>query len=215
MGSQALRYLKIGDAQSGNIYGKQLNKAFESRYGFIEGPMKVADYDLKKGITYLHGLYKKSVVDRCQIYENGILAESMKPVEFCDDFIDDVIDWAQVKAGISIEPMSGVPRGYYSQVEVQFDDDINSKLDIFQELSQTISNYLREYGQPQIAFGVSGISFHTDPLRLAAPKPYPFTFARRDSVPYGDNTYFSTAPLKTADHLNLLVLMGRLISSDS
>ncbi len=60
------------------------------------------------------------------------------------------------------------------------------------------------YGLRQYEFSFNAISVATDPLTYVGRKPIPFTIARRVNVTFDTDTYYATAPLKTADHLATL-----------
>ena len=74
--SQAIRFGKVTGIGGGVIYGLNLAKACEERYGFLQAPRVLADYDLNKGITFLHGYFDKVVIDKLQVFPNGNLGRS-------------------------------------------------------------------------------------------------------------------------------------------
>jgi hypothetical protein len=45
---------------------------------------------------------------------------------------------------------------------------------------------------------------HYDSAAMPVPRPPEFSFERRAGVIYASNEYFSSAPLRTADHIRIL-----------
>jgi hypothetical protein len=211
--SQALRYLRISGPAGGNIYGVELARAMESRYGFLEGPRTVADFSLERGVTFLHGFYHREfVIDKLSIFQTGLVAESKTPTERCDEFLDDVVAWAR-QMGISAEPFESAP-GYVSHLEVISDSSLET-IDKLTPIAAQLTAILRSYGYPVVKFEVSSASVHTDLTNAPYPKPLAFSFARRDEQPYPSNIYFSTAPLRTTDHMIVLETLDEILSKTS
>jgi hypothetical protein len=59
----------------------------------------LADYDLSKGVTFLHGFFNNRVIDRFQVFSNGILAEAKLDTNECDRFLDDLLKWITERGG--------------------------------------------------------------------------------------------------------------------
>jgi hypothetical protein len=59
----------------------------------------LADYDLSKGVTFLHGFFNNRVIDRFQVFSNGILAEAKLDTDECDRFLDDLLKWITERGG--------------------------------------------------------------------------------------------------------------------
>ncbi len=211
--SQALRYFTVSGLVGGNVYGVNLVRAFEKRYGFLEGPKTVEDYNLERGITFLHGFFQNRVViDRCQIFQNGIIVESKAAVEEWENFIDDLTEWVSRDASIQMVPWPNAAYGYHSQLEVVCKASLGAAINRFSEITKLLSAMLQSYGQISSVFEPSSISFHTELSAVPYPKPAAFTFARREEQPYSSNIYFSAAPLKTGDHIKLLETFEKVLT---
>lgn len=75
---QAIRFMKISPSAGQTIYGKTLSAAFEEKYGFLEGPKVVSDFDTNKGVTFLHGFFKGTIViEKAVIYNDGMIVEAV------------------------------------------------------------------------------------------------------------------------------------------
>jgi len=201
---QAIRFLPVAGQTGGRLYGIDLIRALESRYGFWESPKTVADFDLAKGITFLHGLYQRNfVIDKFQVYPNGILAEAKISTEEIDNFLDDIISWARDEVGFTFDDNRN-RRAYISNIEIHTEVEFRPAFGQFLALGEHMTEMIRSYGINTNKFEISGFILDADNDSLPTPKPIAFNFERRAGKPYDSGFYFSTASLKTTDHLTLL-----------
>jgi hypothetical protein len=201
--SQAIRFGKVTGIGGGVIYGLNLAKACEERYGFLQAPRVLADYDLNKGITFLHGYFEKAVIDKFQIFPNGVLAEAQVDTDNCDRFLDDILKWVTERGGIEFTPPDSTIKAYFSQIEVKFDVALESyfKLTVF---GKHIADILRGYGQTTSDYIPSGLSFGAQPSDTLG-----FKFEGREGAPPG--LFFSQARMRTKDHLSALEMLRSLL----
>ena len=117
---QAIRFMKIAPSTGQTIYGKNLASAFEEKYGFLEGPKHGSDFDMTKGVTFLHGFFQgTTVIEKAVIYNNGMIAEAKADTDLCDQFIDDAVEWASEHANMVFPPDDEHPRLYLSHMIVE------------------------------------------------------------------------------------------------
>jgi hypothetical protein len=205
--SQSIRFVKAMQPPPASemIYIRDAVRGIEERYGFLQAPRMVEDYDLKKGVTFLSGRYNREIsIDRFIVYEGGVLCESKFPTETCDEFLDDVFKWAKESMGIAVERLELTGRLYLSNVEIRSEAKIDSKFARFAALGRQIAESLRSYGQQPSEFSVSQFSLHCDVSNMEVPRTTAFSFDRRAGHPYSSGLYFSSAPLQTKDHLIVL-----------
>jgi hypothetical protein len=197
---RAIRLLPISDLGRGRIYGVHLVRACEDRYGFWRGPREVEEFDLAKGVAFLHGYFQdRIVIERLQVFNNGLMVEVNADTDECDAFLDDFLDWLRVDIGLDIIQEAALPRFYYSNVEVTCSFSLAEKLPKLARIGQEITKKLREYGQTAVP-DVELVS-----LGYGAPgEPPTFRFERKEGIPEERRIYFSAAPLRTKDHLQLL-----------
>jgi hypothetical protein len=195
--SQVIRILKISGPGGGSIYGLNLTKACEARYGFLEAPRVLADYDLSKGVTFLHGYFHgRFVIDKFQVFGNGVLVEAKVRTDECEEFIDDVIEWVMAHGGIEIDA-SETKSFYVSQVEVELIAALSEAFSKFRDFGHQVSNVIRSYGHILPDMEVSALVLSADPVAQ-------FKIERREGAAPNACLYFCAAPLRTADHLGLL-----------
>ena len=60
------------------------------------------------------------------------------------------------------------------------------------------------YGQQVPSFEATTLAFQCDLSKVENINPEMFTFERRAEKPFDSGLFYSAAPLKTADHLELL-----------
>jgi hypothetical protein len=210
--SQAVRFLVIENPNGGTVYGVNLAREFERRYGFLEGPKTVADFELSRGVNFHHGFFNRQIViDRCQIYNNGIVAETKSTVEQVDMFIDDVVKWLQDIVAIRVTEDERFCHGYYSTVEFHSDINLDKLVNPIVDILDQLSRYLSNYGYESPPIRVTGTALQPDATDAPFPKPQAFSITRREGQPFGSNLYHSNAPLKTADHIALLELAERTL----
>jgi hypothetical protein len=211
--SQAVRLFRARSVDGGNIYASDLVRALEARYGFFEVPRTLADFDLSRGATFLHGHFsKRFVIDKLQIFENGVLAETRATIEQCDDFIDDLVEWSLKELPISIDQNTPQGKAYLSQIEIESSLQLENVLTNLTSLGLSVVKMLESYGQNTPTFQLSGLKLHADVTSVIPLKPVEFVFERRALVPYSSNLYFSSAPLKTTDHVGFLNELETILS---
>jgi hypothetical protein len=205
----AIRFLNAEQGTPQLVYGMNVSKAFEKKYGFVEGPRTVKDFDLANGMTFLHGIFDgKVVIDKVKVYSNGIIAEAKADTVECVAFIMDVIEWAKNEIGLIMVPNTESPELYTSTLEVQMDCDLAKPFSYFDQIGKMVETMLGSYRMPARTYEVSGFQFGDRDSQNT-----PFKFERRTGHAFSENVYFSIAPLKTQDHLRLLETLESLIGS--
>jgi hypothetical protein len=208
---QAIRFMKIAPSTGQTIYGKKLASAFEEKYGFLEGPKLVSDFDTGKGVTFLHGFFENTtVIEKAVIYNDGMIVESKADTDLCDQFIDDAVKWASENANIHFGLDDAHPRLYLSHVVVEDNIGIAKLFSRLSSVGVELSKILESYGDVNRDIELIGFAMQSDVTERAG--PVPFKFERRAGVPFSSNLYFSSAPVRTSDHVNLLHKLESILS---
>jgi hypothetical protein len=205
---QAIRVGKLSGPGGGTVYGLNLTKACEERYGFLQAPRVLADYDLSRGVTFLHGFFDGRVIDKFQVFGGGLLVETKLDTDDADHFLDDILKWVGERGGIEFSPANN--RAYASLLEIQADIELARKFPQFASLGRQIAELLRSYGQTTADYELSGIS-----LGYSQNDTTGFKFEGREgqNVPHG--TFFSQARLRTSDHLRMLETVERVLKTSA
>ena len=206
-------YLSTIVRRAGQIYIPNALTKFQQRYGFIEAPKTVSDWNPEKGIKFKHGNFEDIAIAEISLYPDGIIANSSAPVEVIERFVDDVVRWTEDV--LQAEEILSLPsvKLFDSQIIVQSAIELGSTLQKFEGLGRKISNLLDKYGTVTKPYTTSGIELHNDEPDAGMYKTSKFTFERRANQPFSRSLYFSTAPLRSKDHLELLALLEEMFTT--
>jgi hypothetical protein len=170
----------------------------------------LADYDLSKGVTFLHGFFNNRVIDRFQVFSNGILAEAKLDTNECDRFLDDLLKWITERGGVEFTPINPMSRFYNSQLEIQSDIELGRSFPTLAPLGQQIAEILRGYGQTMPDYELSGLTFGATQNDTMG-----FRFEGREGPNVPRGIFFSQARLRTSDHLRMLEALEGLLKTSA
>lgn len=212
---QSVRFIVLREP-TGGIFAPDFLKLTQTEFKFVTIPKSIAEMDRSKGINFEHGLFqlpkntgrdtagKSVVIDKLQVFTNGLLAETRSYSEDADLILDSFIEWSKRVLGIvqdQTQPVSGV---LLSNIEVEMKNPFDKQAKAYSRLTRSIASSLRDYGFSVPEYEQIGFELHIDKAGLTAPIPTSFKLERRAETPFSSNTYFSSAPMKTKDHLELL-----------
>ena len=199
---QVIRFMKIDPSEGQTLYGFNLVRAFEARYGFFSSPKSIEEFDLSNGVTFRHGQYKnRTVINQVKIYNNGILAEGAASTDEFYDFISDIVEWAAKDGGITVSKTENIPVLYNSALHVELEINLAKYFDRMNRIGALIDEKLKSYGSTIPSFQMAGIMLQPD---MQGNAPTPFRFERLMNTPFESNLYFSASSLTTSDHLTVL-----------
>lgn len=202
-------YLSTIVRRAGQIYIPNELAKFQQRYSFIEVPEPSSYLNPENVLKFKHGKFEDISIAEINLFPNGIIAHSSAPVEVIERFVDDVVRWTE--DALQGEEISSLPsvKLFDSHVIVQSAIEFGSTLQKIERFGRKISNLLDSYGITTKPYSIGGIGFHNDVPDGGMYKTSKFIFERRDGEPFSRNLYFSTAPLRTKDHLELLALLEK------
>lgn len=176
-------------------------------YKFKTFPSQTDIPNFNEGIKFEEGEFRNEEGDiigmNFTVYGDGLLAESRSSTEDTDDFLEDVMMEVSEESGLPDYEEIIKRKSYLSQLYVTTDKSlelINPKL---KELSQYLSANLSH------PFETGGIHIWAD--QMTTIKPAPFIFERAINVPFSEKRYFSSAPLPTDQHLELLNKLEKIL----
>ena len=109
---------------------------------------------------------------------------------------------------------TGIPpieRHFESAIVVEMNVKSKKALSYLDEIAPFLTACQEGYGNPNFIFDFAAISSAIDPTKYPGGKPIAFTLAKRVNVPFEANIYYSTAPLTTEHHLQMLERLERVL----
>ncbi len=196
----------------GGYYIPDVMRSISDRYGFSQTPsienMKTTGGVFKDG-RLISGV-KKINIGEIGIFNDGIYATA-EDTTTADFIIDDLITWSEQAVGLR-PSITKIPRKYDNAVVVEFEADIENRLDIFNELIGLYNEMLANLYNEAISVSFCRIDFAFDPLEVKLSVNTRFTIERRLGSPFSSNRYHCIAPLKTEMHIELLEKFEKALS---
>ncbi len=170
------------------------------RYNFARVPKTVEEIDFQKGVTFVAGRFENIAIDQLQIFGNGIIIDTRSSTDDSHRVLNDLLAAAKEKNGANVRPTR---MHYVSQVVFRS----KLKLALLNPLLQPIADRLSAQTSKDlthtIVFEPTVILMGPETWQLKI-TPNQFSIERRADIPFSENTYFSAAPLPTAEHLKLI-----------
>jgi len=188
-------------------YLPDLVQLVKARYAFISAPSDadLVPSDPPKGTEFKHGKLmidgRVAVLDTVTFFTDGVVVDAASSTIDADLFLDDLTEWAK-----TILPQVELvgPRFYLSQLEVNLDSSPEKTAPVLKPVGEKVSSLLQSYGIATPRYEVSMVQWSFDQLGKPAPQPAAFSIERRANIPFGEQVWFSQAPLKTEDHKAIL-----------
>lgn len=142
------------------------------------------------------------VINVFTVFSDGLVVDTTTSTDDADLFLSDLTQWAR-EAIPNITPTG--PRYYLNQMEVQTTASLENYLLPLLPIGEKISTLLSSYMTETPSYQLSTVALHFDQLGKSLPLPGAFSLERRANVAYARNVWFVQAPLKTGDHVALLL----------
>jgi hypothetical protein len=200
--SRSLWYFATEDLNPKGLDLIPVLAAVQARYRFRVYPTKPEDiHPAPNGIQYGKGAFRlddreQIEIVRFTIYKDGVVADTRYSTEVTDQFLSDVLGYVS-SHGLTYESSMITKKAYVSELVVSSDLNIDLISPAFPQIASLVA---QENGEGRNFFATS-IQFGTDPHEGS---PLRFSFERRADSGFKENRYFSTAPLTTNKHLEVL-----------
>ncbi|MGB6743727.1 MAG: hypothetical protein WBE38_08715 [Terracidiphilus sp.] len=196
--------IQIGELNlNGTLYLPELIKALVDRYGFVKFPTDFDSLDENKGIEFIGGRFKKRVIEKLVILDTGIYLDTAVNTAVSEELWFELMEWAVQTFGATFQPEMIKRHVYVSHLTFHADIPILAVNPILEKIGQVITSEVeKNYGR-HLEYRPSVIGLHLD-LESVKLGTAAFTIQRREGVPFSENKYYSSAPLKTDLHLELL-----------
>jgi hypothetical protein len=196
---------------AGQLYQPEAATKIVQRYSFMKFPS--VENLVKNERNFGIGKFRDIQINEFNIYSDGVIVSSGSDTDAIDAFVDDVLAWAKEEFGI-VQLTDGFPpeRAYESSMVVKSDADLMRALAPKNDMSTILNKiYHSDRGYVGGDIGLTGFIAAVDRSKFTGRrKPISFTLDRRLGLPFENNIYFSMAPLRTKDHLEVLRSIERL-----
>jgi hypothetical protein len=187
---------------SGPLYLPDANAKMAERYSFVKSPAPEQASDAV--LTFSVGKFQDVQINELSIYSDGLIVSSPSSTDILDAFIDDLLSWAESELGLVQAPTAQPKKYYESSIVVHSMSDLPAALRPRNDLTAVLELALESAGI-ECPYKFTGFLFDADPASFPGTrKPFRFIVDRRVGVPFSQHLFFSQAPLRTKDHLNLL-----------
>ena len=181
-----------------------------ARYGFVKSPASVDTFYQPTGAKFEFGRFTTSTSEVAAVRELSLFNDGAIAVcadtDLSDALIDDFVAWA-VELRLLRKPLSSRPRQYLSNVIVEFDRVPTLGLERLSKTATQFNSALNKHDGWNSQSSLSRIAMSPDPQSLPQHQAAVLAIERRTSVPYDQNYFWSSAPLRLASHLSILETM--------
>jgi hypothetical protein len=197
----------------GGTYLPDLISSVAQRYRFVSYPTDFAaaaqqGAKFQTGVIELGGIVIP--ITGLEIYNDGIIVTTSN-TDDSDTVFDDFAGWAIQTFNLR-EPTTKIPRRHASNVVVDFDVSLSSFIRNFELISKLISSAFATTTGISHDLHVARLSIGADPATSrVAQVQSTLTLEPRGGQPFTSNRYFSGAPLRTQEHLDLLGALERSV----
>ena len=175
-------------------------KLLAARYSFLKIPQTLEEMDFQKGVDLSVGTMGGINIDKMTLFGNGIVVDTRSSTDDCDAVIKDLLGFVKESFGATVQ---SARRMVLSNITFSSNMQLARLHPILGNIADKVAaSVSRDYGQSLIIEpSLVAIGIDLSQLKL---QPSAFTVERRADTPFFANTYFSAAPIRTEDHLNLI-----------
>jgi hypothetical protein len=181
--------------------------SFGERYAFKKVPQSVAEMDFQKGVQFNDGRFNDLAIDQIQLYGNGILIDTRSSTDNSLLILEDLLEYARTINNANVQV---VRKHFLSQLVFHSTLSMGLLNPILEPIAKRLGEKVSKTLNHPITFGPTAIRIGPDVSQLKL-IPSAFSIERRDDYPFSENTYYSTAPLSTTEHLELIEEVERAL----
>jgi hypothetical protein len=185
---------------SGQLYLPDAVAKVVERYSFFKAPSPDQAYP----ITFSVGKFQDVQISEFSIYNDGFTVSSASDTDILDAFIQELMSWASTDLGLVQVASSKSEKIYESSIVVKADTDLAEAIAPQNDARLAVADAMKSVGI-NAPLKLSGFLLDFDPSDfLGKAKPSRVTVDRRIGKSFSENIFFSQAPFRTKDHLNVL-----------
>ena len=207
------RAIWMVDSRDLNPHGIDISEALaavKDRYSFQIYPKTMEDSSEygPKGLVFANGSFEfeggRYTVVKATMYPDGLVADSALSTDFSEAFLADLLNYVSTEFGLTYKPEMIHKRLFTSELIVRPDKDLSGLFSPLAVICEQLTSLTGERFEPT-GFGVS-IDTVTSTARPAA-----FRVEREINKSFDQRRYYSSAPLSTKQHEDLLQAMEALL----
>jgi hypothetical protein len=189
----------------GHAYYPEIAAKVAVRYQFVRPPS--LDDLTKEMVKFQVGKFNDMQINEFSIYNDGVIANGNCPTEALEEFLIDILAFSEQELKFKKILEYRTEFHFESIVTVKSETDLAAF--IASPTERLIGNALED--SVRIPYRPSGIVMDCDPgtvidARMRR-KPARFFIERKVGFEFKDNIFICIAPLRTKDHLELLVAL--------
>jgi len=188
---------------NGRVYYPHLVDALVRRYGFTTFPQKPEDFDEAKGVKFLNGRLGNKTIDQIIIFNNGLVLDTRISTDESKELLREALVWASRELGANFHDGMTKQTNYLSQLIFYSNSPLQKISPVLNRAASKVTDIVSGRDERLHKYEVTGVTITFDQL-TAVRKPHSFTLERRENTRFEENKFFSSAPLETKQHIELL-----------
>lgn len=199
-----------------NPRGRHLSSLYPAlieRYKFGTYPKTLDEFDPQEGLKLQAGLFQTSLNEPIAVdlttYNDGFVADSRSSTSDSDLFLEDIFMWLHQEFNFSYYKEILRRKIYASELYVRMERNLKIANPELEKFARSLS--LNTPGDESISFEIGGVSFWADPAKAMGVST--FRLERAEGKPFKENRYYSSAPVQTENHLELLEELEKILTS--
>jgi hypothetical protein len=184
-------------------------KKFVEHYSFIKFPQKADELldSENKGVTFELGKFKDVAIDRLALFDWGMVVDTSASTEMSEEILEDMLAWGAKEYGLSNRPTLITRKAYVSELVFSSEMLLSSINPSLENVGRRIAGLVTGYGKGGFAsapYETLGFVLGFDVTQSKQQLFTPFRVERLADTAFQEKKYFSAAPLKTSDHVELI-----------
>jgi hypothetical protein len=187
----------------GRLSWKDITDALEVSYGFNTVPKTYEDFTKPGGAEFRLGRVADIELTKLTLYSNAIELVIQDGADMADKVLRDLLVWG---ATIGLQTIDDAPRTKWYVSELTFRTDIvlDGLHPALRRLADEVSAAVAQLFTHSGRYETTGVMLNFDDANLRLP-PGAFRLERKaGGVPFSEKRYWSTAPMRTEQHIELL-----------
>jgi hypothetical protein len=203
--ARTLAYVESSDLNPhGKVFYPDLVQALVERYKFQKFPKAPEEFDEGKGVVFSDGKFGSKVIQKFTIFNTLLVLETRSNTSDSEELIHEILTWGVKKFGLTYTPAMIKHYGYISDLTFYSDVPLlGAACQPLIDLAAKTGAALTDIHKVPFTYQPANLAVGHDPSTRKNGIA-PFTITRRVESPWGDNKYFSEAPLPTDMHIAFL-----------